>query len=623
MNPWQYVARKLHPERPQGRFLGRARTLDGARKVAKTPADLYEELKLTPTLREFAPFRRITTTEALQELGYMGVKQLSSAAKDFEGIAIAGFDLHGKPRGTYQVRRDRAEVDERGRTRRKYESRPASAGPRWINTTPGKVTSVHKIIIMVESPKATWAVAAAVERAGRKDIKVVDTSGLSGWLVKEGEDKNAPSTPNPDLALLSGRTIIHLPDSNVTAARPDLLAQAERLETYLSTLPHTTFLRGRTPALDKVNGPDDLLQHYGDRAFWEVVDAARPGWEWEFPAVSDFTDEDRKIELIVDHLIANKTITLFASASENYKTMAALALCRAMLTGEDAFEKFNVKRKVPGVLYNCPDMSEAVLLRYADQMKLAKCPSFRVRTMKQGLVRGPQDSAVQAAARAGYFIVLDTMGYFTGATDDYQAAQITGFFIACRQLIDVHGAAGILALVHPTKPGARSTEIDVTAQVSGTYSKIGSVDTIFVLRRVNDPTTNVAHAVWVSREKKRPFVEPLSPFTLTVRDYSGNCLFDEGRFPVGQLNAPKLSELLPPKNKGGAPETPDKEPKVQWMLGVIAQSKKRPTLVELAANMAKTFPGSKHGVKTLRTWLKEHQQDEQMLTKAATTTTAQ
>lgn len=584
-------------------------------KKVKTVNDLYSELGLGSELRAHKPFRRVNNREAQQELGYTGFEKLS--LPDMTGIAIAGYDLYGDSRGTYQVRRDKPEIDEQGRARRKYESRPASAGPRWINTTPGKLTKEHKTIIVVESPKSTWAVTAAVQRGQRKDIKVIDTGGLSGWRVKM--QKDGDSVPNPDLALLAGRTIIHLPDSNVTAARPDLLAQAEQLETYLNSLPNTQYLRGRIPALPGVNGPDDLLGTRGGyEAFWCAVKEARPGWQWEFPTLKDFTAEDRKTTLLVDHLIADKTITLFASASENYKTMAALTLCRSMLNGNPAFEceQFKVRRKVAGVIYNCPDMSQANLLRYADQMKLAE-HTFHIRTMKQGVVLGPKSTALKAAAREGYFIVLDTMGYFTGATDDYQAAQLTEFFLACRQLIDLYGAAGILALVHPTKPGARNTEIDVTEQVSGTYAKIGAVDTIFVLKRLNDATTNTAWGVYVSREKKRPFVEDLNPFVLEVMDSKGNNNLAQGRFPVKQLNAGKLSSFAPPKNKGGKPPDPDKERKIKWACEVLKQQPQ--SMAKLTDAMNKTF-GSDHEVKTLRGWLKEHRQDQQILETIATNT---
>jgi hypothetical protein len=580
-----------------------------ANKKSKSIDQLCDELKLTKTLRKHLPFRRVTDGEARSELG------LTTATEgDMAGIAIEGYDLLGVKRGVYQVRRDRPDVDEKGRPSGKYMSRPRSKG-RFINTTPGKLKK-SDWCWLCESPKSTWALTAAAERAGRHNVKVIDLNGLSGWLVRDTEKKDAPGRPSPDLERLAGHKVLILPDSNVWG-RDDLWSQVSRLEAYLNSLSVEVRI-GKVPALKGVNGPDDLIRLQGDKALDTVIEGARSGWEWQFPAVSDFTEDDRKIDLIVDHLVADKTLTLFASASENYKTMAALALCRDMLTGESAFEaaEFKVRKKPPGVIYNCPDMSQAVLLKYADQMKLAECPTFRIRTMKQGQVCGPDDPALIAAARAGYYIVLDTLGYFTEVTDDYQASQITPFFIKCRRLIDEYGAAGILALVHPTKPGARSSDIDVTEQVSGTYSKIGSVDTIFVLRRLNDPITNVAYAVWVSREKKRPFVEPLAPFTLRIRENS-HCLLDDGRFPVDRLNVGKLADVLPPKNKGGRPEDPEKEKKVQWAMDILGQEPNMP-LEKLAKAMAQRFNMSKpHERKTISKWLNEYVQEKRTLAKAA------
>ena len=60
-------------------------------------------------------------------------------------------------------------------------------------------------------------------------------------------------------------------------------------------------------------------------------------------------------------------------------------------------------------------------------------------------------------------------------------------------------------LVHPTKTGARSGEVEVTEWVSGTYAKIGCVDTIFCMKKIKDKDGTPLD-VWVSREKSRPFL---------------------------------------------------------------------------------------------------------------------
>jgi len=124
-------------------------------------------------------------------------------------------------------------------------------------------------------------------------------------------------------------------------------------------------------------------------------------------------------------------------------------------------------------------------------------------------------------------------------------------------------------LVHPTKAGATSNEVDVTQWVSGSYAKIGSVDTIFAMRKIKDDKGTPLD-IWVSREKSRPFMGvPLPPLKLMLLDDKGKSMIDAGRLPVRKLNAGALSESLPKKNSGGAPSHPQKNDMMKFIRGFI------------------------------------------------------
>ena len=334
-----------------------------------TPESLYKQLRLNERQRKQRPFHRVTSSEARKELGFgTNVKQ---DGKDYSGIAIDGYDLRGNERGVDQVRRDNPEIDERGKPENKYVSRPRSAGPRWINTTPGALKPKDHVYI-VEAPKSTWALTAYLERAGEKNFKVADTNGLDGWRVRESDDPNEASRPNPDLLLLAGHRVTLIPDSN--AFREDLKPKVAALSNYLLEIGATSVDVARVPALDGVNGPDDLIAKHGDKVFAEVLFHRQALWKYEFPAVSDFNDEEIKSDLLIEHLIANKSLTILASPSENYKSTFAMVVCRALLdgSGADTFdcEEFAVIKGVPGVLYCCPDMSHEMTVLYARKFGL-------------------------------------------------------------------------------------------------------------------------------------------------------------------------------------------------------------------------------------------------------------
>ena len=477
----------------------------------KTPEQLYKELRLTDRLKKLANWRHLDSAEARAELG---------------------FGTSGK------------EMD-------KYLSRPRSAGERWINTTPGALKANDHVAV-VEGPKALWAVTAYFERAGVRNVKVIDLNGLPGWLVKSSDDE--PGHPNPDLLLLVGHRVTTVFDSN--SFREDL-----------------------KPLMEGVNGPDDLLgQKNGDRLFQKAWESRQPLWHYECPAVSDFDPNDIKSDLLIEHLIANQSITLFASPSENYKTMIAMCLSRSLLNKENAFEcdQFVVNKTVPGVLYLCPDMSHELTILYASKFGLhdqSLAGRFRIRTMKQGELLTPDHPVVIAAAKAGWFIVMDTMNYFTLADDDNNPQQLNKFIVKVRRLVDTHGASGVLMLVHPTKTGARNNDVEVTEWVSGTYAKIGSVDTIFCMRKIKDDGGTPLD-VWVSREKSRPFLGVrLEPFTLMLLDEKGKSTIDAGRLPVRKLKAGDLKDYLPKKNKGGAPSHPQKPQMMTFIRGYLKANK--------------------------------------------------
>src|SRR5271169_3569212 len=146
----------------------------------------------------------------------------------------------------------------------------------------------------------------------------------------------------------------------------------------------------------KVNGPDDLVAILdgGDEEFTRLFQAARSAWEEAFPLASDFAGLELKADLLIPHLIANRTITILAAPIESYKSIYAMHISHALLTGKPAFEHFPVAAQVSKVIYCVPDMSFELALRYARDIGLdRKGINFHIRTMKQGELLGMDSNA--------------------------------------------------------------------------------------------------------------------------------------------------------------------------------------------------------------------------------------
>jgi hypothetical protein len=137
-------------------------------------------------------------------------------------------------------------------------------------------------IILVESEKATLALTGWAERTGRK-VLPVGLGGCWGFRGRIGKVVNANGErvdekgPLPDLAVCAKRDVMVMLDSNadtkpeVGAARFALVRELEHMGARVRI--------GSVPALDGVNGPDDLIAVRGDGSIQHVLELARPAAE--------------------------------------------------------------------------------------------------------------------------------------------------------------------------------------------------------------------------------------------------------------------------------------------------------------------------------------------------------
>ena len=168
---------------------------------------------------------------------------------------------------------------------------PAADGPKYLSEQGCRhlfflpdiaelLTDVTVPVLIVEAEKSALALQALAHRAG-KILLVIAIGGCWGWRRQAGKrtlpiGSSEPETgPSPDFDLISftGRSTILAFDSN---ASTNLKVQKAR-----RALAHELAARGANvliadvPAIERVNGPDDLILVSGDDAMLSALNTAQ------------------------------------------------------------------------------------------------------------------------------------------------------------------------------------------------------------------------------------------------------------------------------------------------------------------------------------------------------------
>jgi len=243
-----------------------------------TAADLslHQRLGIPPDLLNRAGVRRLSDFEARQRLS-----KRSTAAGDFGGIEyvyrhpILGYQ------NTSRVRLDHPPLKADGGPDGKYQAPYGDV--RHLYFPPNDAAFLSDVAIpsaIVESEKASLALVAAAQRAGRQ-LLVIATGGNWAWRGVIGKDVDAAGArvdvkgalADFDLVAWTGRKTYILFDANPNAStEAGRRALARELRQRGAEVLH-----GHLPNDDdRVNGPDDLIAAHGDPALWRVIDQANP-----------------------------------------------------------------------------------------------------------------------------------------------------------------------------------------------------------------------------------------------------------------------------------------------------------------------------------------------------------
>ena len=278
--------------------------------------------------------------------------------------------------------------------------------------------------------------------------------------------------------------------------------------------------------------------------------------------------------MIVDDLLLKGCIHVWAGMFESYKTMATIELCAAILNSRPAFDHFTVRTQYP-VIYLCPDMAPELFQEYVRPFGLMVNKDFRWQKPTSEVFYSI-DSPVLQRAVAGRILVLDTMLDYAQIQKAFESGEWIAFFKRLRGLINVHGCAAIIMLVHPTKSGARSNTIDPSEYLKDSVTFGGKIDVGLAFSKL-DKTSQV----FVQRIKGRGFKKQQFSFTIAYLDDDGNSNLDLGRFPVylkpGEAGR---KEDHVAKDKGGRKPNPEKDALAQQIRQLKDEGKSFPQIAE-------------------------------------------
>jgi hypothetical protein len=239
-----------------------------ATSVNATDLAMFSRLGVPADLLAQAGVRRVIDSEARELFGARGHHR-----SDFGGILfpynhpLTGVRVGGRIRLGHLLPDGGKYLSEAGCRHLFFAPFPKE----WLTDT--SIT-----VVLVESEKAALALHALSERVGRK-LVLIALGGCWGWRRKTGkgalpngnsESKTGPS-PDFELILWTGRTAILAFDSN-TSINSDVQRARRALDKELGGRGASVRI-AEVPAIEGVNGPDDLIAVCGDEATLQVVDS--------------------------------------------------------------------------------------------------------------------------------------------------------------------------------------------------------------------------------------------------------------------------------------------------------------------------------------------------------------
>jgi hypothetical protein len=238
--------------------------------ASMTVTELSERFRIPSEMLEVAGVRSVTDAEARETLGINGQRDADLAGLLFPYLSPITTERVGG-----RIRLDHPLPDNSG----KYISEPGCHHLFFPPNVGNFLLDVRVSAVIVEAEKSALALRALGDRTGRQMLPIA-IGGCWGWRRKIGkralpEGGSEPETgPSPDFDVIvwQGRSAILAFDCN--ALTNPKVKQARRALAKELSKRGARVLIAEVPAVEGVNGPDDLIAFAGDEAALSMLNTA-------------------------------------------------------------------------------------------------------------------------------------------------------------------------------------------------------------------------------------------------------------------------------------------------------------------------------------------------------------
>jgi hypothetical protein len=340
-------------------------------------------------------------------------------------------------------------------------------------------------VVIVEAEKSAIALRALAIRTDRLMLPIA-IGGCWGWKRKIGNrplpdgGSELQTGPSPDFDLVSwaGRDVILSFDSNA-AINPKVQRARHALASELSTRGARVQI-ATVPAIEGVNGPDDLIATSGDPAMLDVLDGAQPlkletrSGGFHLTPLRDLMQEpEEEISwLLADKLPAGGLSVLCAKPKVGKSTFAR-CLAVAVARGEPFLDSQTTKGSV--IYLALEEKRDEVRRHFADLGATDEDIDIHAAS-------APQEAVLELCRvtrqKRPVLVVIDPLFKFIRVRDEKAYVEVCN---AIEPLLTLARESGAHVLL--SHHSGKMERADATDSILGSTAIFGGVDTAIVLKK--------------------------------------------------------------------------------------------------------------------------------------------
>jgi 5S rRNA maturation endonuclease (ribonuclease M5) len=342
---------------------------------------------------------------------------------------------------------------------------------------------------------------------GEKDVETLHDLGYTATTSAMG----AKSWRAEYAEFLVGKNVIVIPDNDSAG------------EAYLDDVARSCIGKAKSIRVAR------LPEKYKDVSDWnpsretlsgflelavEWADKPPDKWRELFHTFDEFENAP-PLSFSIEGFLQNDSINAIAGLPGHGKTLAALAICRALLIGgEKLWDFFPIVERAERIIYLIP---ESTITPFKHRLKLfglydlVRSERLLIRTLTKGPTPELDDKKILYAAKKSV-VIVDTAIRFVGDADDNSASEMArGLSEDLMKLLRAESRL-VLALFHSVKAVGAMSVMNLENMIRGSGEMGAILATAWGLKQIEARS----NTIFVQNLKPRDF-EPCGPFELIGR----------------------------------------------------------------------------------------------------------